>query len=331
MVTLVLSLFILVACIILVVVLSLKLKNGNIERQMALDSAKDAEDKFKRLQKSQSQVIHTTKMKSLNSLVAGIAHEVNTPLGFVGSNVEVVRDLLTEFSDDQKNYENAVDQLLDAGGSALKGEKARVAIADAKNGRSDETLLKDAFDLLKDCSEGIDQIAAIITNLKSFSRVDRDGQDLIDINSGLDSAIKMGHQALKGVLVTRKFGTIPKIKAMASQLNQVFLNIITNAGHAMEGKGKLLISTKQVDDSIEIVFADSGSGIAEDILPNIFDPFFTTKDVGEGTGLGLSISYKIIHGHGGEITARSVPGRGTFFTIILPVSFDQTVCEAARQ
>ena len=291
-----------------------------------------AEEEVRKLQATQSQVIHTTKLASLGQMVAGVAHEINTPLGFVKSNVEVIGDLLDDYRKLVKQYDAAVqyclqpvDLIFGADKSSLDKlvkhvEDARRKLFEARTALEKSPLLKDAKELLVDASEGLSQLGSLVLNLKGFSRVDRDGMDSMDLNEGLESALMIAqHQMRDRVRIVKHLGTLPKVRCMPSQVNQVFLNLITNAAQAIEGEGTLTIESKQVGNAVEISFEDTGCGIPDDVLPKIFDPFFTTKPVGEGTGLGLSIVHKIIKGHGGSVKVRTTPKKGSVFTLTLPL------------
>lgn len=276
------------------------------------------EEESKKREASQSQVIHTTKLASLGQMVAGVAHEINTPLGFVKSNVEVVADLLAEYEQAVTNVMTGVDFLLNSDAGIV--ERARVLVIKARKQLAQATGLNEARELLTDSVDGLKQMSSLVTNLKGFARVDRDGMDSVDLNDSIRSSLSIAsHQLRDRIAVQTEFGILPPIKCMPSQINQVFLNLITNAAQAMGEEGTLHIQSIAKKDSVEVSIADNGSGIPENVLPNIFDPFFTTKKVGEGTGLGLSIVHKIIQGHGGSIRVNSVVGKGTTFYVELPI------------
>jgi signal transduction histidine kinase len=292
----------------------------------------ESEDELKKLQSSQSQVIHTTKLASLGQMVAGVAHEINTPLGFVKSNVEVVGDLLDDYRNLVKQYDAAVqyclqpvDLIFSADKASLEKlvkhvEEARRKLFEARAAVEKSPLLTDAKELLGDASEGLAQLSTLVLNLKGFSRVDRDGMDMMDLNEGVESALMIAqHQLRDRIKVVKHLQPLPKVKCMASQMNQVFLNLITNAAQAIDGDGTLTIDSKADGGQVEVSFSDTGCGIPDDVLPKIFDPFFTTKPVGEGTGLGLSIVHKIVKSHGGSIKVRTTPKKGTTFTVSLPL------------
>ncbi len=258
--------------------------NSNLEqivskRTQALSKALDD------LKMQQGQLIQSEKMASLGQMVAGVAHEINTPLGYASSNVEIIRESM-----------QGMGQEVDA-----------------------ESL--EEFDvLLADVEYGLNQISELVMSLKDFSRVDRSQSQLFDLNAGIDTALKICNNQLKdGITIERNFAKLPEISCAPSQLNQVFLNLINNAAQAMDGRGLIQITTRQVDDNVEVAIRDNGSGMDEDTRAHIFEPFFTTKAVGKGTGLGLSIVFRIIEDHGGTIEVESELGTGTEFVVRLPI------------
>ena len=278
-----------------------------------------SEEEAKKREASQAQVLHTNKLASLGGMVAGVAHEINTPLGFVKSNVEVVSDLISEYEAAVTKVMTGVDLLLSLDASMV--DRAQAAIQKARIELARATTLNEARELLEDSAEGLKQMSSLVLNLKGFARVDRDGMDTIDLNDSIRSALTIaGHQLRDRIQVVQELGDVPKVKCMPSQINQVFLNMITNAAQAMDDEGKLTIRSVAKPNVVEVSFEDTGSGIPDDVLPKIFDPFFTTKPVGEGTGLGLSIVHKIIQGHGGAIRVKSQVGKGTTFFVELPLA-----------
>ncbi len=281
----------------------------------------ELEEKMQQQQAGQAQVIHTTKMASLGQMVAGVAHEMNTPLGFVKSNVEVVNELLDEHTQVLMKTLQGIDIV--AGIDANDPDMFKAAVAQLVASRAalaGDSTLGEAQALLKDASEGLGQLRDLVLNLKGFARVDRDGMDSVDLDECVDSALNIAnHQLRDRIEVRRSRSELPLVRCMPSQMNQVFLNLITNAAQAMPDGGTLTVASKVSGEHVEIIVQDTGSGIPDDVLPKIFDPFFTTKDVGEGTGLGLSIVHKIVQGHGGAIKVRTGAGKGTRFVVSLPV------------
>jgi signal transduction histidine kinase len=174
--------------------------------------------------------------------------------------------------------------------------------------------------LVKDGLYGTGEMAEIVGNLKDFSRLDRSKVTSFNLNDGVASSLGLARHMLKSVNVIRQFGEIPAITCAPSQINQVFLNLITNAAQALPAsKGEITLTTRADSGGVAVEVADNGKGIPPEVLPKIFDPFFTTKEVGEGTGLGLSISHKIVEQHGGRIAVASEVGKGTRFTVWLPL------------
>ncbi len=276
---------------------------------------------LEKMQHTQSQVIHTTKLASLGQMIAGVAHEMNTPIGFVKSNVEVVRELMNEHRALVGKCVKGFDMMLAADLARPESADAiRRTLTKVRHALSTDARLPDADELLKDSVDGLVQIANLVKNLKGFARVDSDGMDLLDLNECVESALTIAaHQLRDRIEVVKDLGSLPKIHGIASQINQVLLNLITNAGQAMEDGGKLSLVSRRAGDMVEVEVSDTGKGIPDKVLPKIFDPFFTTKPVGEGTGLGLSIVHKIVQGHGGTIKVRTAPEKGSTFTISFPV------------
>jgi len=256
---------------------------------------------------AQSQLIQSSKLSAMGQMVAGITHEINTPLAYVKAVFCLIRDQMAD---------------LHAARISAPG-----VIADLRPGTADGMMPEDQLGelnmLIDEGLHGLDEITNLIITMKNFSRLDKGRLEYVDIEEALDNAALIARSEVKYIADTvKEYGKIPKIHASATQLKQVFLNLINNAAHAMAdqpSRGKLTLRTRaETEDSIRIEIEDSGTGIPADVLPKIFDPFFTTKDVGKGTGMGLSICYRIIQTHGGTISAKSRPGAGTTFIIILP-------------
>jgi len=289
--------------------------------------ASAASEQLKTLQSTQSQVIHTTKLASLGQMIAGVAHEMNTPLGFVKSNVEVVGDLVEEHLDQSRKKLNVAAQWLEKLSRAdLSSANAQNAVRLASTKLSGaikgvaEADLADARELLGDSVEGLDQLTNLVRNMKGFARVDSDGMDLMDVNESIESALTIAqHQLRDRITVSKDLNEVPPVRCVPSQINQVVLNLINNAAQAMDDGGTLTLRSRRNGDFVELEVEDDGAGIPDDVMPKIFDPFFTTKPVGEGTGLGLSIVHKIIHAHSGNIKVRTTADIGTTFTVSLPV------------
>ena len=262
------------------------------------------------LRLQQAQLVQSEKMASLGQMVAGVAHEINTPLGYARSNVETVRESA-----------NGMRALIQSYEAVIKNPDAThlAALTESRRNWNPEEGLEEFDVLLADADHGLIQIAELVMSLKDFSRVDRSMNELFDLNDGLENAIKICQNQFKHrVEIKKDYGELPRIPCAPSQLNQVFLNILTNAGQAIEGDGAIQITTRENADTVEVVIADTGCGMDEQTQAHIFEPFFTTKDVGKGTGLGLSIVFRIIEDHRGTISVQSAVGEGTEFVISLP-------------
>lgn len=293
--------------------------NETLESQV-IARTRDLSRALDELKASQAQLIQSEKMASLGQMVAGVAHEINTPLGYARSNAEIVRTSLHE-----------IRTLVDAQGLSLdlmtRDDASDAAIAEAlaaaqtlSHELEPATLMDELDNLLGDTDHGLQQIAELVSSLKDFSRVDRSRHDLFDVNDGIDSALKIAHNQLKHhVEIVKNYGQLPAIECSPSQLNQVFLNLINNAAQAMDDGGSITIETLAQTDGVHIRFTDTGCGMDQATIQRIFEPFFTTKPVGKGTGLGMSIVFRIIEDHGGTIDVDSTPGQGTTFTIRLPL------------
>ncbi len=276
---------------------------------------------YSRLKSSQMALVQSEKMASLGQMVAGVAHEINTPLGYVQNNVAIGQELFMQVRHMIAGYEALVDNLLNeqATEDQISGQMQRIAVMRAD--LNAQEMLGEMQGLMDDSLYGIGQISELVLNLKNFSRMDAVATESVNLNDCIESALNIGRNVLKNkVEVIKELADLPEITCAPSQLNQVFLNLFTNAVQAMEGTGQLHIRTWFVDGAVHISVADNGKGIPQENLVRIFDPFFTTKPVGEGTGLGLAISHQIIQQHGGEIQVESRIGVGTDFHIRLPVA-----------
>ncbi len=266
----------------------------------------------KELKETQTKLVHSAKMVSLGQLVAGVAHELNNPIGFIYSNMTHLKDYS--------------DKLIDLANVAETNPKK---LSELKDKYEFDYIVKDLPKLVASCQDGARRTRDIVLGLRNFSRLEEAKLQEIDIHQSLDTTLNLLQGEIKGRLeIHRQYEPIPLVHCYASQINQVFMNILSNAVQAIEGAGHVWISTvalKEYKDSndkrgwVQVSIQDSGKGMSPEVLEKIFDPFFTTKGVGQGTGLGLSISYGIIQNHGGEIQARSEGGVGTEFIVIIPV------------
>jgi signal transduction histidine kinase len=300
--------------------LALKAANEGLEQRVA-ERTRELSEALKHLKESEAQLIQSEKMSSLGQMVAGVVHEINTPLAYVKNSLGTVQTHLPQITEAVSENERLIAMLAagDAEEQALNEQFGRAA--GQMERLKQNKLVQELKGLVDDGLYGIDQITELVGNLKDFSRLDRSKVTAINLNDSLQSTLLLARHQLKHVEVRRRFAELPPITCAPSQINQVFLNLVTNAAQAIERPdGVISITTRKLDDGhVAVDVEDNGKGIPEDVMPQIFDPFFTTKGPGKGTGLGLSICYKIVSEHGGRITVRSREGAGTTFTVELPL------------
>ncbi len=254
------------------------------------------------LRDAQAQLVQSEKMASLGSLVAGIAHEINTPVGAIGSMHDTLRRAVAKL---KQHLETTLP-------GTVEGDRK----------------LQGIFEIIQNANQviesGCSRVAEIVRRLRSFARLDEAEIKKVNIHEGLeDTLILLHHEIKHNVTVIKNFGEVPPIAVYPGRLNQVFLNILNNARQAIEDKGEITITTYVADQKAHVVISDNGVGISQENFKNIFDPGFTTKGVGVGTGLGLSICYQIIQEHQGDIKVQSEMGKGSSFHIILPMNLDE--------
>ncbi len=264
------------------------------------------------LKHSQAKVLHQEKMASIGQLAAGVAHEINNPIGFINSNLSTLGKYLSRLS----GFLAVQSGCIAAGAPPDQVESVRKQQATLKI----DYIVKDLEDLVRESLEGAERVRSIVADLKSFSRVDESEYKQADLNECLRSTINIVWNEIKYKATLKKeLGEIPQTRCYPQQMNQVFMNLLVNAAHAIEQQGTITVRSWEEDGYVCVSVADTGQGIPEANLHRIFEPFFTTKEVGKGTGLGLSITYDIVKKHNGEITVRSEPGKGTDFTVRIPV------------
>jgi len=310
------------ALLLLIGWLGVKIKAANLGLEHRVqERTHELSEALQHLKESEAQLIQSEKMSSLGQMVAGVAHEINTPLAYVKNSLGTVADRLAELDEAIAQCEKLL-ALLQAGDRADPGELSRqfgqvsATIARLRQ----ERVTQELGDLVKDGLYGAGQMAEIVGNLKDFSRLDRSKVTSFNLNDGLNSTLLLAKHLLKSIKVEKRFGEVPTIVCSPSQVNQVFLNLITNAAQAMDAAGgTITLVTRRDAAGVAVDVSDTGKGIPAEVLPKIFDPFFSTKEIGKGTGLGLSISYKIVKQHGGRIEVESQPGAGTRFTVWLPI------------
>ncbi len=262
-----------------------------------------------KLQEADEQLLQAEKMASVGQLAAGIAHEINNPIGFVNSNIGALKNYVATLLATLAEYEKLL-----ANAPAMAA-----SVAELRKQADLDFLQDDVNDLMAESLHGLRRVKDIVTALSDFSKVGETDWQYSDLHQGLDSTLALLASDLKSkATVDRHYGTMAPVHCVASQMNQVFMNILRNAIDAITEKGVISIHTGTGQTGVWISILDNGCGIAPDNIKRIFEPFFTTKPVGSGTGLGLSLAYSIVKRHGGHIDVRSVLGKGTRLTIHLP-------------
>jgi signal transduction histidine kinase len=267
-----------------------------------------------RLSMAQEQLMQSEKLASIGQLAAGVAHEINNPIGYVFSNFETLGTYIARMLSMLEAYQQAEASIAD---SAVR-EKMR----SLREEMDMEFLVEDIPLMMAESREGITRVRKIVQDLKDFSRVDANQEwQWADLHAGIDSTLNIVSNEVKYKAdVVKQYGDIPEIECQPSHINQVIMNIVVNGAHAISGeRGVITIRTGREGEQVWIEIADTGVGIPKEIQSRIFDPFFTTKQIGSGTGLGLSLSYGIIQKHNGQIEVHSEPGQGTTFRITLPI------------
>ncbi|MDP3655209.1 MAG: ATP-binding protein [Rhodoferax sp.] len=265
---------------------------------------------IKRLEEAQNQLLQSERMASIGQLAAGVAHEINNPVGFVNSNLGSLRRYVTDMLRLLAAYEQAEDSLVAPAVQVIQRLKKEIDV---------DFLREDVVSLLEESLDGLKRVTRIVQDLKDFSHVDETERQWANLEEGLESTLRVVWNEIKfKAEVVKEFGGIPPIECFPFQLNQVFMNLLVNASHAIEGHGKITIRTGQDDSQLWVEVQDTGKGIKPENLQRIFEPFFTTKPVGQGTGLGLSLSYGIVKKHEGHIDVTSELGQGTTFRVVLP-------------
>jgi len=273
---------------------------------------RELEQAHEELKNTQLQLLQREKMASIGQLAAGVAHEINNPIGFISSNL----NSLGKFVDSLLRVLLAQKNALERCGC----EEENAALEALWKKEKVDFLLQDVRELIAESLDGTLRVSRIVQDLKSFSRVDQAQKSLVDLRDCLESTLNIAWNELKyKTTVEKDFGDIPQTRCYPQQLNQVFLNLLVNASQAIEDKGLIRLRTWHENNRILLSFSDTGKGMDPATLARIFEPFYTTKPAGSGTGLGLSISYDIIKKHEGEIAVQSAPGQGTTFTLSLPV------------
>lgn len=274
------------------------------------------------LERLQTQIVQNEKMASLGQLAAGIAHELNNPVGFIYGNLDFLNQCIGGLIRLLNYYDEAeLNESVVTGGALIKEQIDY------------QTSLEDLNSIICDCRDGAERIRDIVQNLRTFSRLDEAEFKKTDIHEGIDSTIRLlsRYFSTDNISLVRNYGELPLIDAFSGQLNQVWMNLLVNAAQAVsKGGGEVRITTCADEEFASIAISDTGDGIEAEYLTRIFDPFYTTKPVGEGTGLGLSISFGIVERHRGKITVNTGINEGSTFTVRLPINLKEPASSVAE-
>lgn len=306
---------------------NLERKRDILEAQLkqANEALADMNENLKeKVQKQAAMIVQAEKMASVGLLAAGVAHEINNPIAFINSNLSAVKTYFKKIIGLYEKFKEIELFLKELNTPRAVGLLAD--LAEFKSKHKIEMIFEDIEDLADESLDGIGRVKTIVKDLKTFSRIDEAELKAVDINAAIDTTLNMVKNEFKyKAEVEKHYGDLPQVVCYPQKISQVFMNLLINAGQAIEAKGKIIIETQKValgrreqDQYIGISISDTGCGIPEEHLNKLFDPFFTTKPVGQGTGLGLSIVYEIIKAHDGKIDVDSRPGEGTRFTVLLP-------------
>lgn len=285
----------------------------NKSRELFLKNER-LKESYDLLQKQQTAMLQNEKLATLGTLAAGMAHEINNPLAFVKSNIESLTQYHTSYSRLISFIQGVADEL---------SEETKTRLTILFEEEDLEFIRADLPELMSDTAEGLTRVRDIVMNLRSFSRTQSADRGFANLVDGIQSTLKLLHSELNNsVDLKLNLQPVAEISCNANELNQVFLNLIINAKHAAENQKRptIAITTHAVESDIIIEISDNGCGMSDEVQQQIFVPFFTTKAVGEGTGMGLAIAYGIIKDHGGEINVNSIEGKGTTFTLKLPIN-----------
>jgi two-component system NtrC family sensor kinase len=271
-------------------------------RELAAQLEARVAEQVNTIQSAQRRLYQAEKLASVGQLAAGVAHEINNPIGFIRSNL--------------RTAQGYVGQLRDFGAALKRGEDGARVWA----GGDLDFVVTDSADILAECLQGADRIARIVADLKGFARVDGQGEEPVDVNTVLRGVGTVGGLPLRDRvdLEYDLAAQLPPVTCDPARLGQAFLNLLQNAAQAMEQRGTVRFATEAREGGVWVTVSDTGRGIPADVLPKVFDPFFTTHDVGDGTGLGLTVCHDTVQAYGGRIEVESEPGRGTTFRVFLP-------------
>ncbi len=291
-------------------------------RNLAVNLEIEVQNKTAEIKTAHVYLMQQEKLAAIGQLAAGMAHEINTPLGFMISNLNTLKGYVQDVTDLLGGYRKLVD--LSIGGKTdlpdTDFESQAKRVRDLETNLDSDFLLSDMVALADETAEGAGRIQQIVGDLKRVARPGEKEQELINVAESIDAVLTILNNRIgQGRVIVKDYATLPLVPGVAQELNQVWLNLLLNALESMEENGTLTIIARAAKDCVEVTVGDTGCGIPEEHLSKIFDPFFTTKPVGSGTGMGLHLAFQVVNKHGGRISVASNPGQGSTFMVRLPV------------
>ena len=291
-------------------------------RHLAANLEIEVQKKTAEIKAAQVYLMQQEKLTAIGHLAAGMAHEINTPLGFMISNLNTLSEYAADIGTLLAAYRELAHRFGDA--RAVSGttriDAQHQTVAGLERDLDGDFMLTDLAALADESLEGARRIQKIVGDLMKVARPGEKALELVDVPKSLEAVMTIINDRIdQNLSIVKDFGPVSGVQAVPRELNQVWLHLLLNAVEASNGRGTIAIVTRMVDNRVAVTISDTGCGIPEENLPHIFDPFFTTKPVGDGTGMGLHLAYQIVHQHGGRITAASTPGQGSVFTVLLPV------------
>ncbi|MFA7383038.1 MAG: ATP-binding protein [Desulfurivibrionaceae bacterium] len=288
-------------------------EHATILEEQVRQRTEELEEAIAVLKATQQQMVQQEKMAMVGQLTAGLAHEINNPVGFISSNI----GSLDNYCEKLLTFVEAQQEALLSG---QPDQRQVELILEQRRQLKIDYIMKDLPEMILETRDGVERIKSIVRDLKCFSRADDSEHKLADVNQCLESTLNIVKNELKyKAKIRREYGELPKILCYPQQLGQVFMNLLVNAAHAIDIQGEITVRSWNAEGQIFVAISDTGCGIPEKQRAHIFEPFFTTKESGKGTGLGLSISKEIVRKHGGEIEVESEPGKGSTFTVAIPL------------
>jgi signal transduction histidine kinase len=291
-------------------------------RALASGLELEVQKKAREVERTQIQLMQKDKLSSIGRLAAGVAHEINNPIGFIQSNLNTIKGYQKDLSGLLKRFEEILGLLNEKGSmdSTTEIRSAAMAVEEMKTEMDLAFILEDFEKSIQDSLDGTVRVSQIVADLKNFAHLDKAELEAMDINKGIESILNIVWNEIKyRAQLIREYGDVPLVECFPQRINQVFMHLLVNAAQAVDEQGEIRIRTWSDGEWVHVRISDTGHGIPKQDLNRIFDPFFTTKEVGKGTGLGLNVAYNIVRKHHGRIDVESEPGEGTAFTVRLPI------------